>query len=232
MSPKVAFFLPTRKGSERVLQKNTRPFAGFAGGLVENKLLQLAQTTMVDEIILSTNDEETIRIARPIVEREPRIRIVPRPDHLCQSSTNLKDLINYVPSLTDADHIVWGHVTTPLADGAVYDAAIRHYLEKMQEGFDSLVSVQELKNFLLDSAGRQVNNNTALPWPRTQDLEPLFEVNHALFIASRNLYIIRGDRLGDRPALFLMDKVHSLDIDWEEDFTIAELMYKNVYGQN
>ena len=38
---KISFFLPTRKGSERVKNKNTRPFAGIKGGLVENKIKQL-----------------------------------------------------------------------------------------------------------------------------------------------------------------------------------------------
>ena len=40
---KIAFYLPTRKGSERVKNKNTRNFAGIEGGLVENKLNQLQQ---------------------------------------------------------------------------------------------------------------------------------------------------------------------------------------------
>jgi CMP-N-acetylneuraminic acid synthetase len=40
MSEKIAFFLPTRKGSERVKNKNTRPFADIEGGLVENKIKQ------------------------------------------------------------------------------------------------------------------------------------------------------------------------------------------------
>jgi len=35
---KIAFFLPTRKGSERVKNKNTRPFGGMDGGLIENKI--------------------------------------------------------------------------------------------------------------------------------------------------------------------------------------------------
>ena len=45
MSEKIAFFLPTRKGSERVKSKNTRPFAGIEGGLVEqNKTIARNQT--------------------------------------------------------------------------------------------------------------------------------------------------------------------------------------------
>ena len=46
---KIAFFLPTRKGSERVKNKNTRPFANIEGGLVENKLRQLLATKFIDE---------------------------------------------------------------------------------------------------------------------------------------------------------------------------------------
>ena len=35
---KIAFFLPTRKGSEREKYKNTRPFEGIEGGLIENNI--------------------------------------------------------------------------------------------------------------------------------------------------------------------------------------------------
>lgn len=28
-----------------------------------------------------------------------------------------------------------------------------------------------------------------------------------------------------------MDKLHSLDIDWPDDFIIAEIMYNNLYGK-
>ena len=47
MSEKIAFFLPTRKGSERVKNKNTRPFAGSEGGLVENKIKHLQQSILM-----------------------------------------------------------------------------------------------------------------------------------------------------------------------------------------
>ena len=49
MTTKVAFFLPTRKGSERVKNKNTRTFAGIEGGLMANKIRQLLDTRLIDE---------------------------------------------------------------------------------------------------------------------------------------------------------------------------------------
>ena len=227
MSEKIAFFLPTRKGSERVKSKNTRPFAGIEGGLVENKIKQLLATKHIDEILFSSNDEMCIAIAEKYAS-DSRLRIIPRPNELCLSTTNLQDLICYVPTITNADHILWGHVTTPLVEAKVYDTAIEQYLSKITKGYDSLVSVKELKNFLLNQEGKLVNNTTDIPWPRTQDLEPLYEINHAIFLAKRSVYTEQKNRIGQKPLLYIMDEIHSKDIDWEEDFKIAEIMYKKL----
>ena len=227
MSEKIAFFLPTRKGSERVKSKNTRPFAGIEGGLVENKIKQLLATKHIDEILFSSNDEMCIAIAEKYAS-DSRLRIIPRPNELCLSTTNLQDLICYVPTITNADRILWGHVTTPLVEAKVYDTAIEQYLSKITKGYDSLVSVKELKNFLLNQEGKLVNNTTDIPWPRTQDLEPLYEINHAIFLAKRSVYTEQKNRIGQKPLLYIMDEIHSKDIDWEEDFKIAEIMYKTL----
>lgn len=227
MSEKIAFFLPTRKGSERVKSKNTRPFAGIEGGLVENKIKQLLATKHIDEILFSSNDEMCIAIAEKYAS-DSRLRIIPRPNELCLSTTNLQDLICYVPTITNADHILWGHVTTPLVEAKVYVTAIEQYLSKITKGYDSLVSVKELKNFLLNQEGKLVNNTTDIPWPRTQDLEPLYEINHAIFLAKRSVYTEQKNRIGQKPLLYIMDEIHSKDIDWEEDFKIAEIMYKTL----
>lgn len=227
MSEKIAFFLPTPKGSERVKNKNTRPFADIEGGLVENKIKQLLSTKHIDEILFSSNDEMCIAIAEKYTS-DSRLRIIPRPNELCLSTTNLQDLICYVPTITNADHILWGHVTTPLVEAKVYDTAIEQYLSKIIKGYDSLVSVKELKNFLLNQEGKLVNNTTNIPWPRTQDLEPLYEINHAIFLAKRSVYTEQKNRIGQKTLLYIMDEIHSKDIDWEEDFKIAEIMYKTL----
>ena len=225
---KVAFYLPTRKGSERVANKNTRPFAGIEGGLVENKIRQLLKTKLIDEIIFSSNDEACIAIAEKY--HDSRLKIIERPMELCLSSTNLQDLICYVPTITDADHILWGHVTTPMCGAEQYDAAVELYMKKLDDGYDSLVGVNELKNFLLNKDGELINNTTDIPWPRTQDLEALYPINHTIFLAKREVYVEQRNRIGKKPMLHIMDEMHSFDIDWPDDFTIAEIIYQNLYG--
>lgn len=228
---KVTFFLPTRKGSQRVINKNTRKFAQFEGGLLENKLIQLVKSDIIDEIILSTNDERSIHIAETIRKDYHKIIIDNRPNSLCLDTTNLQDLITYVPSITDAVHIVWGHTTTPIVDQYIYDDAIKTYLEKIELGYDSLISVVELRNFLLNSDAHIINNSTDIPWPRTQDLSPIYEINHAMFITNRNVYTSNKNRIGNKPFLYKMNKIQSIDVDWEEDFEIAEMIYNHVYNK-
>lgn len=228
---KISFFLPTRKGSERVINKNTRPFAGIEGGLVENKIKQILAAKRIDEIIFSSNDEKCLEVAQKYTS-DSRMKIIERPEELCLSSTNLQDLICYVPTITDAEHILWGHVTTPLAGAEEYDRAIEKYIYNLSAGYDSLVGVTELKNFLLNKEGQVINNTTDILWPRTQDLEVLYEINHTIFLAKRDVYIEQKNRLGKKVLLHVMDEICSKDIDWEDDFRIAEIMYENLYGKN
>jgi len=228
MSGKVAFFLPTRKGSERVKNKNTKPFAGIEGGLVENKVKQLLDSKFIDEIIFSSNDEICMDVAGKYTDS--RLKIIERPTELCLSTTNLQDLICYVPTVTDAEHILWGHVTTPLCGADQYDAGIRLYFNNLNEGYDSLVGVTEMKNFLLNKEGKLINNTTDIPWPRTQDLEALYPINHTMFLAKREVYTEQKNRIGEKPLLYIMDELHSFDIDWPDDFVIAEIMYEKLYG--
>lgn len=218
----VAFFLPVRAGSQRVKNKNTRPFAGIKGGLLANKLRQLRELTSAREVILSTNDDSAIELAKSMAF--PKLKVIRRPDCLCDSSTNLKDLIRYVHGITECEHILWGHVTTPLVNGDCYDKAVECYFEALANGYDSLVSVSPFRNFLLDEEGRMVNNTTGLEWPRTQDLVPLYEINHAMFIAPRSLYA-DGRRTGSHPKLYELGKLRAHDVDWDDDFAIAEALF-------
>lgn len=219
---KISFFLPVRKGNERVKNKNTRPFGPYSGGLLENKLIQLRDSQIFDEIILSTNDQEAIDIASRL--QISRLKIKLRPDNLCQSSTSLTDLIRYVPTITEAAHIVWGHVTTPFTNGIDYEEAVATYFSQRKQGYDSLMGVSKFQNFLVDINGKVFNNSSSLPWPRTQDLTPLFEINHSLFIAPRQIYLEQFNRIGKKPFLHQMGKLQSFDVDWEEDFAICEMI--------
>ena len=55
---KITAVIPVRKGSQRVKDKNLRPFAGTT--LLENKIKMLLKVPEIDEIIVNTNSEAAI----------------------------------------------------------------------------------------------------------------------------------------------------------------------------
>jgi CMP-N-acetylneuraminic acid synthetase len=227
----ISFFLPVRSGSQRVIAKNTRPFAGIAGGLIELKLRQLLETRCCAEIILSTDDQRAIEIANSL-ERPDRIKIVARPAELCLSTTLVQDLIDYIPTIVQADHIFWLHATAPFVEAADYEAAAAGYFKALASGYDSLMSVTRYQKFLWSEDKNDVINfdRSKILWPNTQDLTPLWEINHAFYISSRMNFLNLHDRIGHKPKLWEMGPEKSMDIDWEEDFHLAETLYTARHG--
>lgn len=228
MNKDVSIFLPTRAGSERIANKNTRNFAGVEGGLLAIKLEQLLSLFKVKEVVLSTNDQGSIKVAQNFLSN-PKLKLIQRPDHLAQSHTNLIDLVDYVPSVCNSEHILWTHVTSPLVNAVDYETAIDLYFEKIAENYDSLMSVKEIQNYVWSEKENKVLNKKDgdfKKWPRTQDLEKIFEVNSAIFMASKTVYKEEEDRVGVKPYLLTHNSLQSVDVDWEEDFKIAEQLYK------
>lgn len=227
MKDKFVFFLPTRKGSERVKDKNTIPFAGVEGGILKIKLEQLLRVQEIDEIILSTNDEKSIEIAERFQNK--KIKIIERPEYLCLSSTVIEDFINYIPTIINGDHVFWVHTTAPFVTEAHYKEAMAIYKESIlrKKAFDSLLSVTKIQQFLWDKDKNECINHdrTIIKWPRTQDLKPIYEINHAFYLNSIKNYLKYNDRIGKHPYLYELGKIDSFDIDWEEDFIIAEEIY-------
>ncbi|MCF8427608.1 MAG: acylneuraminate cytidylyltransferase family protein [Bacteroidia bacterium] len=227
MKTELSVFLPTRKGSERVPNKNTKDFAGIKNGLLGIKLNQLNRTPGVGEIVLSSNDPNSLEIGTLLAQTENRIKVIERPDNLALSSTSLIDLVKYVPSICSLNHILWTHVTSPFCDELAYELAIKIYWQELEKGSDSLMSGKRFQNFLWDNQKHDlVNRVNHEKWPRTQDLAPWFEINSAVFIASKEIYQTHKDRIGQRPFLLEQSTLQSFDIDWPDDFKMAEFLYK------
>ncbi len=222
-------FLPCRKGSQRIPNKNARVFAGIKGGLLHIKLQQLIQTAEVDEIFLSSDDETVLEIGASMNSR--KIKLLPRPVHLCLSSTTTDELIDYVPTIINDDAtIIWTHVTSPFLSSRTYSEMIHLYYEKFGE-YDSLMSVNSLRTFLWNNENPLNYDRTVEKWPRTQTLPIWYEVNSGAFIADIATYRQRHDRIGEHVQLYETSKLESIDIDWPEDFDYAEMIYKNYFDK-
>lgn len=222
----ITAFVPCRAGSQRVPLKNTRPFAGVQDGLLGIKLRQLLACEDLDRIVLSTNDAVVIEIGTRLAVRDSRLMIDVRPDELCTSETSTDDLIGYVPSVIDRGDILWTHVTSPMVDSGDYSAMVEAYREGQTAGdFDSLMAVTPIQQFLWSTSGPMNYDRGIEKWPRTQTLTKTYAVNSAAFIIDRHLMNDLRDRVGVRPLYFELDEWTAFDVDWPQQFDIAEMLY-------
>lgn len=220
----ITAFLPVRKGSERVKSKNTRKFSDSGSSLLQIKIEQLLTVKGISRIVVSTNDEAAIEAAREF--EKDKIVIDVRPEWLCLSETKISDLTLHAARVCRSETILWTHVTSPLFTGEHYSAAISEMEAKSKVGFDSLATVKRLKEFVLDQNFTPLQDlNKWTMWPRTQDLDPLFVLNSAMFLAPKSFYEL-GARLGDKPFFLVCEDVPSLDVNTDFDWDVAQVMFR------
>jgi CMP-N-acetylneuraminic acid synthetase len=222
----ITAFLPCRLGSQRVPDKNIRIFSGIEGGLLKIKLDQLVNTKKIDNIVVSSNDPRVLEFASKY--NENRFVVDERPDYLGSNTTTTDELINYVPSIITEGHVLWTHVTSPFLNENDYQKIIESYFNKLDYGYDSLMTVLKLQCFIWDKTKPISYSRSELKWPMTQNIKPLFEVDSGVFLSSINNYKEIGDRIGKKPFLYEQDKSKSIDIDWPEDFVLAEKLWSQV----
>ena len=123
------------------------------------------------------------------------------------------------------NHFILTHCTTPLLKKETLETAIKKYLENLEK-FDSLFSVTELYVRLWDKDFKPINHDPQ-NLLRTQDLDPIYEENAAIYIFSRDSFNNNNqNRIGKNPQLFPMNKLEAVDIDYPEDFVLAETLFK------
>lgn len=176
----------------------------------------------IDEIIINTDCDE-VKESLAIYQK---IRIVDRPEFLRGNHIVANELIHHDIQITTSEHFLQTHCTNPLLSVETVDLAIRQYFEQL-DAYDSLFSVYPIFGRLYAHDLSELNHHRN-NLERTQDLLPVYMENSAFFIFSKASFQAAGNcRIGLHPNIFKMKQTESVDIDYEEDFLLAELIYQN-----
>jgi len=215
----ITALLPMKGHSERVSNKNIRPFAGKP--LFHHVADILQQSAMIREIVINTDSDE---IARDASKNFSKVRIIDRPESIRGDFVPMNDVIAYDLSVLEGNHFVQTHSTNPLLTLETLNRAINEYFSLGPE-YDSLFSVTRLQTRLYWENGQPVNHNPN-ELLRTQDLPPLYEENSNIYIFSKTAFHAAGKkRIGLSPKMFEMESLEAMDIDTEENFILAESVY-------
>lgn len=214
--PRIVGLLPMKEHSERVVNKNIRPFQGRP--LYHHVLSNLLASPYINAVYIDTD-------SRFIMEDAPQhfdVHIIERPEHLRSDFTPMNEILLYDVTQVEADYYVQTHSTNPLLRQQTITAAIEAFLDSSEH--DSSFSVTRLQRRLWDAEGRALNHDPD-QLLRTQDLPPIYEENSNLYIFCRTVLEERRNRIGYRPLMFEIDRIEAWDIDDEQDFRIAEILY-------
>lgn len=221
---KFSALLPMKGHSERVPNKNMRDFAGRP--LYHSICRVLSECENISEIIINTDSE----IIKTDAEANfPKAKVIQRPENLCGDMVSMNKIIEYDLQQCENDYIIQTHSTNPLLTLESLKQALDFFRLNI-ERCDSVFSVTRLQTRLYDENVQPVNHNPT-ELLRTQDLPPLYEENSNFYIFSKESFLKADNkRIGIKPLMFEINKLEAIDIDEEEDFILAEMIYKSRKG--
>ena len=153
-------------------------------------------------ILFSTDDQDLLNRVEKF--KTEKIIIDYRPEKFAANDTSTGELIKYASTVLQGEHILWTHVTSPFITALDYVTLIQTYFNSLVEGFDSLMTVTKHQKFILDHE-KKFNFDRGLDaWPRTQTLNPMYEIDSGAFIAPLEVY--KNKVIVSGPIAFCMSK--------------------------
>lgn len=206
---KTVAFVPIRLNSRRVEGKNLRLLGGRP--LMTYILDTLRDCERIDETYVYCSDPD---IARHLPDG---VKFLRRDPALDSDSTLGEEIYDAFTREVDADIYVLAHATSPFIRRATVDDAVA----RVGSGeYDSAFSAERIQTFAWYE-GRTLNYSPERV-PRTQDLEPVFVETSAFFVFRREVWRDMRRRIGLRPYMAVTDRIESMDIDYPDDFRLAE----------
>lgn len=210
----ITAIIPVREGSRRLKNKNVAPFAGT--NLLINKINQLKQVKEISNIVVSSDSDLMLSMAK-----SQGVDIHKRAIEFCdEKSKTFGEVVSHICENVSGDDILWATCTAPLVFPKQYREAIKLYYQALEDGYDSLVSMEKFKRYLWDENG-PVNYELGIKHVPSQQLPPLYFVTDGILLAPRKKMIEWKYFHGHNPYKFILDKRTSIDIDDGLDLACA-----------
>ncbi|MBV5337938.1 MAG: acylneuraminate cytidylyltransferase family protein [Deltaproteobacteria bacterium] len=228
--------IPARGGSKRLPHKNILPLAG--NPLISYTINAGLYSHYIDELMVSTDDNEIARISVNFGAKVPFIR----PPDLAQDDTStfavVQHVIDYYKNEEGKlfEYIVLLQPTSPLRDGVDIDNA----MSLMQANkADAVISVSQPDhtplwcNTLPEDLSMEGFLRDDVKFKRSQELDRYYRLNGAI-------YICKTSRLLEEKTFFLKNRIYahimkqekSIDIDTMLDLMLCEILLSERMSAN
>ena len=216
---KVVAIIPARGGSKGIPRKNLRLVGGLP--LVARAIQTCKQVAEIDQVWVSTDDEEIATVARSF-----GAQVIDRPQELSgdkasSESALLHGLDVLAESGQDPEVLVFVQTTSPFIDSEALGKAVSMVTE---QGYSSVFSAFETYGFLWqeDSQGATGVNHDLKYRPRRQDREPHFMETGAFYVMDVSGFRASGHRFFGKVGIAKVPESYAIEIDTPEQLESAE----------
>lgn len=213
---KVAACVPIKLNNERCPGKNIKTFDD--GTPLCSLLFETISTVdEIDNIYCFCSDEGIIPYLKGRVQYLKREKEIDLPTARCQ------DIVDSFFKKVEADIIVLSHVTSPFIKAETISECVK---KVKYEGYDSAFSAGRVRDFLWrDSEPLNFEPSSIV---KTQDLPMIYKESVGCYVFTKRQYIQTKRRVGANPYIKEVSKIEEIDIDYPEDFEIANAVYMNI----
>ena len=191
--------------------------------MLENKIDQLKQVPEIDQIIVSSDSQAMLELAR-----KKGVISKCRPYEYCDEKTKtFREVVAYIADKqVETEIMMWVPCVCPMVSSKRFSEAIQCFRE-IEAGLidaDSIASARLLKEYVFDEDGPK--NFSIEHHVPSQKLPEWHIITNGFFIAETENMMKWKFVYGKKPYLFELDKFEAIDIDDEQDFQMAELIYQ------
>jgi CMP-N-acetylneuraminic acid synthetase len=217
MKKKIVGMIPVKLNNDRFPGKNIKRF--FDGmPLITFVLKKLIHVAGIDELyVFCSND--TIRDY--LIDG---VTYLKRPTFLDTKDATPQNIMREFIACIDADIYMISHVTSPFVTVKHFEECINAV---MSGGFDSSFTGEKIQKLLWTNNNMPLNFDAACV-SRTQDLEPIYAENSAAYVFEKDVFLKQNRRVGNNPHITVISGIECIDIDYPEDFEIANAIYRNL----
>ena len=146
MDKTITAVIPVKGNSTRLPNKNILPFGD--SNLLQHKIEQLKQVKGLHEIIVSSDSDEMLAIGEKC-----GVKAIKRPTKYADESVPFGMFLEYLCDTIEGAHLLYACATSPCVEPYLYEKAINVYFEKLQEGYDSLITESPYQTYMMDDNG-------------------------------------------------------------------------------
>lgn len=219
--PKALAIIPARGGSKRLPRKNIKILAGHP--LIAHTIMAAQNATMLTDYLVSSEDKEIVEVAKKYNAPTPFIR----PPHLATDTVRNIDVVAHALEFMEAkngfqyDIIVLLQPTSPIRDPKHIDFAVQSLWESDLDTVASVKGPFKKRDPILKAIRNNVLEDFCLV-ADPSDAEPFYMYNAALYAVKRRYFLKHKKLISASQIPLLMDAFHSVDVDTDADFLVAE----------